>query len=265
MSKKNRAKKRHEIVKTEKGGTPTSGRDTSPFVPQRDKIDWPLTIRERLDLTEKQKALKDLILDKDTKVVFISGPAGTSKTYMAVYCGLHLLQQKRVSNFVFVRTIIESASKSLGSLPGTFDEKLLPFIMPLMDKLEELLPAHDIKRLMAEQRAVSLPINYLRGASMNAQYIILEEAQNFSFKELTTAITRIGQYSKVIVIGDPDQSDINGHSGFLPMYDLFNSSECQDRGIHCLSFTKGDIVRSGILRFIVERIEAHRAANPTKH
>lgn len=262
MSKKKRSAIRNENSKTKQGG---ATKDTSIRVHQRDKIDWLLEIRERDDLTDKQKVLKELILDKETKVVFISGPAGTSKTWLAVYCGLHLLQQRRISNLVFVRTIIESASKSLGSLPGEMESKMQPFMMPLMDKLEELLPTHDIKRLLAEERVHGLPINYLRGASMNAQYIILEEAQNFSLKELTTALTRIGKYSKVIVIGDPDQSDINGQSGFQPMFDLFNNEECKDHGIHALCFTKDDIVRSGILKFIVERIETYKMTHPVKH
>lgn len=236
--------------------------DSSPFVYQREKLDWSLNIRTRSDLTEKQKAIIELMLDKKTKVLFLSGPAGTSKTWLAVYCGLLLLNQRRISHITFVRTIAESASKSLGSLPGEADEKMSPYLMPLMDKLDELLPAGEVKRLMSEQRAVGLPVNYLRGASMNAQYIVLEEAQNWTVKELTTALTRLGQYSKIICIGDPHQSDINGSSGFQPLFDWFNQPSYQEHGIHCLSFKHEDIVRSGILKVIVEALEAYKTANP---
>ncbi len=230
-------------------------KDNSPVVPQRDKIDWQLNIRTRNDLTEKQKAIIDLMLDKKTKILFLNGPAGTSKTWLAIYCGLQLLQQRRVSHITFVRTIIESASKSLGSLPGEADEKMMPFLMPLMEKLDELLPTGDVKKLVAEERVKGMPINYLRGASMNAQYIVLEEAQNYNTKELITALTRIGQYSKMMIIGDPDQSDINGASGFMPLFDLFNDESSREQGIFCLSLTKDDIVRSGVLRYIAERLE----------
>lgn len=246
--------------------TPKPAQDQSPLVHQRDKLDWDLSIRERNDLTEKQKALIELILDKHTKVVFISGPAGTSKTWLAVYCGLLLLQQRRVSHITFVRTIAESASKSLGYLPGELEDKIGPYLKPMMDKLEELLPSGDIKRLMTEDRINGLPINHLRGASLNAQYIVLEESQNWTSKELTTALTRIGQYSKCVVIGDPMQADINGASAFQPFYDLFNEPSSQEQGIHCLSFTKDDIVRSGILRHLINRIEwfnANRAKGPS--
>ena len=238
--------------------------DNSPFVHQRDKIDWSLSIRERGDLTDKQKQYRDLILDKKTKVVFINGPAGTSKTYLAIYCGLLLLNMRRVSHLTFVRTIAESASKSLGSLPGEANDKMSPYLMPLMDKLDELLPSGEVKRLMAEERARGMPVNYLRGASMNAQYIVVEEAQNYDIKELTTVLTRIGQYSKMIIIGDTMQSDINGRSGFLPLFDWFNQPSSQEQGIHCVSFTKDDIVRSGILRHIAEMLERYQETHPTK-
>lgn len=232
-----------------------SPKDRSPYVHQRDKLDWSLNIRERNDLTDKQKALIALITAKETKVIFIVGPAGTSKTWLAVYCGLHLLNQRRISHITFVRTIAESASKSLGTLPGEADQKLSPYLMPLMDKLDEMLPVGEVKRLMSEERVRGIPVNYLRGASINAQYIVLEEAQNYDVKELTTALTRIGQYSKIVVIGDPSQSDINGKSALQPFYDLFNEPSSQTEGIHCVSFTKNDIVRSGILRHIIERVE----------
>lgn len=242
-----------------------NGKDKSVVVPQKNKVEFKLNIFERNDLTEKQKELNDLILDKETKVVFINGPAGTSKTFCAIYCGLKLLNEKRISDIVYVRTIIESASKSLGSLPGEMGLKMEPFLMPLMDKMNEFLPADQTKRLIAEERVRGIPVNYLRGASLNAQYIICDESQNFTFKELTTAITRLGQFSKIIILADPNQSDINGKSGFMPMFDLFNTEESKSKGIHCFSFTKEDIVRSGILRYISEKIENYNLNHQIKH
>ncbi len=260
MSKHKRGKPAKPIASQPSQSAPGAASDHSPYVYQREKLDWHLTIRERKDLTAKQRALIELILDKRTKVVFINGPAGTTKTWLAVYCGLQLLQQRRMSHITFMRTIAESASKSLGSLPGEADEKMSPYLMPLMDKLDELLPAGEVKRLVGEKRVVGLPVNYARGASMNAQYIVLEEAQNWTVKELTTALTRIGEYSKVICIGDTGQNDINGSSGFQPLFDWFNQPSLQEQGIHCVSLTKDDILRSGILRVIVEALEQYHAA-----
>lgn len=257
MSKKSKsAKPKHSST-----STPPPTTDRSPIVPQRDKLDWNLNIRERKDLPEKQTALRDLILDKHTKIVFVNGPAGTAKTFVAVYAGLLLLQQKRISHITFIRTLVESASKSMGFLPGDQNEKMDPYLMPMMDKLEELLSTPEVKRLVIERRAVGMPVNFLRGASLNAQYIVLEEAQNWTVKELTTALTRIGQYSKIVCIGDSGQNDINGASGFQPLFDWFNQPSYQEQGIHCISMTKDDIVRSGILRVLVEAIEQFHAAN----
>jgi phosphate starvation-inducible protein PhoH and related proteins len=238
--------------------------DKSKYVHQGDKLNWVLNIRERTDLTDKQKELIDIITDKKTRVVFINGPAGTSKTFLAVYCGLLLLNSKSISNITYVRTIIESASKSLGSLPGDSAEKMEPYLMPLMDKLEEFIPVGDAKKLNSEGRIKGIPVNYLRGASLNAQYIIADEAQNFTFKELLTTLTRLGEYSKLIVLLDPDQSDINGKSGALPMFDLFNDESSKENGVHCFSFTKDDIVRSGILKFILEKVEGFRNTDTFK-
>lgn len=238
--------------------------DKSPKVHQAEKLQWDINIKERSDLTDKQKDLIDIILDKKTKIVFVNGPAGCSKTFLGVYCGLKLLEQKRVSCIKFVRTIIESASKSLGSLPGDSNLKMEPFLIPLMEKLDEMLPPPESKKLLAEERIVGMPVGYLRGSSLNAQYIIVEEAQNFTFKELMTTITRLGEYSKMIFLFDPDQSDINGKSGALPMFDLFNDESSKNNGIHCFTFTKDDIVRSGILKYVLERIENYKKTDSYK-
>lgn len=240
----------------------TKEKDVSPKVPQRDKLKDELTIFERDDLTEKQKAFIELLNNKDTKIVFVNGPAGTSKTFLSVYCGLHQLSQKKISDIIYIRTIIESAGKSLGSLPGEIDEKFGPFMMPLLDKLEELLPKADINALVKDERVKAIPINYLRGASFNAKFLLADEAQNFTFQELTTLITRYGKFSKLVIIGDTRQSDIGDKSGFGRFCKLFDDDASRKNGIHYFEFDKSDIVRSELLKFIVEKIED--AGKPSK-
>lgn len=234
----------------------TAKKDTSPKVVQREKISYDLTIKERGDLTDKQKQYLDIIADKKTRVVFLRGPAGVSKTYIGVLGLLRLLQNKRISDIFYIRSIAESASKSLGSLPGGMDDKLEPFLMPLLDKLHELLPKAQSDRLLKDERIHGLPINYLRGASMSGVGLLLDEGQNLSVKEIITLITRIGEFSKFVLVGDPMQSDINGHSGFNTFFELFNDEISRENGIHCLEFGKEDIVRSGVLKFILEKIES---------
>jgi phosphate starvation-inducible PhoH-like protein len=194
-------------------------KDTSPKVHQNEKIKESVRIDER-QLTPKQIELLNLLQNKTTKLVFISGPAGTAKTYTSILAGLTLLNHKRVSEIVYVRSLVESSDNKLGFLPGEMDEKMSPYIQPLIDKLEELLPKHDIDKLKKEERIHGFPINFLRGLSWNAKCIIADEAQNMTKKELITLITRVGEFSKLFICGDPDQSDINGKSGFVPTMNI---------------------------------------------
>jgi phosphate starvation-inducible PhoH-like protein len=174
-----------------------------------------------------------------------------------------LMNKHTISDIIYIRSVIESASKSLGYLPGEAEDKMQPYLQPLMDKVEEILPSGEANQLLKEKRIIGSAVNFLRGASWNAKFIIADEAQNFDFKELTTILTRLGKFSKLIIAGDPMQSDINGKSGFVKMSDLFNNEASKENGIHYFSFTKEDIVRSGILKFIVERIESANVKNVT--
>ncbi len=226
--------------------------DKSPKILQRDKIKDSLSIIERDDFTDQQKNFIDLVLDKETQVVFVKGKAGSAKTYLAIYCALHLLNSKRVSDLMYFRTVIESG-KSLGALPGELEEKFNPFMEPLEDKLDELLPKTDVQRLIKEERIIARPINYLRGASFNAKCLVVDEAQNFTYKELTTVITRLGRFSKMLILGDPAQSDIGKNSGFSRFYEIFDTGQHKQSGIHTFEFT-GQF-RNPLLELICKTIE----------
>jgi phosphate starvation-inducible PhoH-like protein len=229
-------------------------KDTSPIIPQRNKIKNQVTIHQR-NLNEKQKQFLELALDKNTKLIFISGPAGTSKTYMAVYAALTLLNQRRVSDLIYLRSAVESADSKIGFLPGQVDEKMAPYLQPLMDKLAELLPKGDVDSLMKEERVSSIPISFLRGLNWNTKVIITDEAQNMTYKELLTLMTRAGEFSKLFVLGDPDQPDINGKSGFLKMISHFDDEESRQNGVQVFRFTDEDIVRSGLVQFIIKKLK----------
>ncbi len=266
MSKKARRLNTAKVTTDQQTTVPQE--DRSPRVAQRKKIDFQLDIEQRRDTTPRQQELLDLILDRDTRVIFLSGPAGTAKTYMAVAGALHLLNKRGVSDIVYIRSVVESASKSMGYLPGEAGDKLAPYMRPLLDKLEELLPRDQVERLTKEKRAEAIPVGFLRGASLNAKVMIADESQNLTTKELVTVLTRLGRFSKLIVAGDPGQSDIGTHSGFQTMFDLFNDEPSRDRGIHCFAFKSEDIVRSDILGYIVDRIEGRPPAEamfPPQH
>jgi len=215
---------------------------------------------KNFDLTAKQHEFLKIAFDKNTKIIFVSGPAGSSKTFISIYAALQLFNMNMNQDLFYVRTIAESGERNLGSLPGDVDEKFHPFMMPLQDKLTELLSKDQIKMLIDEKIIQCAPINYLRGASWDNKLIIADESQNFTRKELVTLVTRIGTNSKYFICGDPMQSDINGKTGFAPVMETFDDNECKDKGIHTFRFTQEDILRSEILKFIVNRLEN----NPVK-
>lgn len=252
MSKKQRLKPKKATTEVADGHEP---KDKSQFVYQRDKLENPLAIRYPYEITPKQQQLLDILLDKESKIIFISGPAGTGKTLLATYAGLTLLNSKRMSDIVFVRSLVESSSKSMGYLKGSIEEKFGPYAGPLNDKLSELLPKKDIEYLTNGQRITNLPINFARGSSFNVKYILGDEMQNLDTAELLTLLTRLGKFSKLVLCGDADQSDIGRKSGFMKFFDLFNDEPSRDRGIHCFSFTREDIVRNGLLKYVIERYE----------
>ena len=207
-------------------------------------------------LSEKQKELVRLCIDNQNKIIFISGPAGSTKTYVAVYSALKQLKANDELDLLYVRTVIESAEKGLGALPGNIDEKLNPYMAPLDDKLRELLPSTTGVRsdLIKRQRVQAMPINFLRGASWSNKVVVADEAQNFTYKELTTLITRLGENSQLFICGDYMQSDINGKSGFKDIYNLFDDSKSKEQGIHCFAFGLADIKRSKILSDIIKKL-----------
>ena len=206
-------------------------------------------------LTERQKEFLRLSLSDDLKVMFIVGPAGCSKTYMSVYSALRELQRLPKSDLLYVRTVIESADQNLGYLPGDIEDKFNPYMSPLIDKLYEISPG-SVNELLKSERVSAVPVNYLRGANWENKIVIADEAQNFSFKELTTLITRIGKDTKLFVCGDLMQSDINGKTGFADMVRLFNDEESKKKGIHFFRFSEKDIKRSEILKFIIKKLSS---------
>jgi len=188
-------------------------------------------------------------------MVFVSGPAGTSKTYITIYAALKLLNSKKISDLLYIRSAVESSDNKLGFLPGEAHEKMAPYIQPLLEKLYELLPKNQIDLLEKEERIDSIPLGFLRGLNWNAKCIIADEAQNMTVKELITLITRTGEFSKVFIMGDPEQSDINGKSGFIKTLNIFDDEESRQNGIFVFKFDEEDIVRSVLVKYIIKKIK----------
>ena len=137
---------------------------------------------KHFDLTDKQKFFLQKAFDEKTKIMFIAGPAGCSKTFMSVYSALRLFNDDNDLDIFYVRTIVESADRGLGHLPGDVEEKFHPFMMPLTDKMQEILASDQIKMLTEEKIISAAPVNYLRGANWSNKLIIADESQNFTLK-----------------------------------------------------------------------------------
>lgn len=231
-------------------------KDKSPKVPQRDKLKEELKIKD-LHWTEKQKQFISLALDKKTKLIFISGPAGSSKTLLSIYCALQLIKEKKVAEIMYVRSPVESSDSKIGFLPGDAEDKLKFYNLPFMDKLEELLSNAQIELLSSQERIKSHPLSFVRGMSWNCKAIILDEAQNCTQKEIITLMTRVGEFSKCFILADPEQSDLGqGKSGgFEKLHTLFNDEESKEQGIYSFTFTEEDIKRSELVKFIVKKLK----------
>ena len=258
------AKRTRGVTSVSNKKTPVSGRRVS----KKTKIDkdeitdsiekntfLDYTIQQKYNLTEVHDNFLDVCFKEKCKMSLIDGPAGSAKTYLSVYIALQLLRTQKIEEIIYIRSIVESASKSMGSLPGEVEEKFLPWSLPLVEKLNELLDRATINTLMSEGFIKCHPVNYTRGLTFKNACVLVDEAQNLTSEELTTILTRFGHDSKYIVIGDSQQSDIGNKSGFKQIYDAFNTEESLEFGMHVFKFTELEIVRSEILKYIVKVLQ----------
>ena len=211
--------------------------------------------------TERQKDFFRVALDYNTKIIFVNGPAGTSKTLLATYCGLQLLNMKTISDIMYLRSAVESSEKSLGYLPGDANEKLRFYNLPFLDKLEELLINTRPEKLEEENRISMFPVNFARGMNWKGKCIILDEAQNSTMKEIVTVLTRMGAGSRCFVLADPMQTDLRGENhqgGFESLCKTFSDDESASMGVYTFNFTEEDIMRSELVKFIVTKLKENK-------
>lgn len=248
--------KKHKEKKLAPSQNPAAPKDSSPQVHQRDKIKDGLNIKE-LKWTDKQKAFIATALDKDTKIMMVNGPAGSSKSILATYCALKLLNEKRISDIVYIRSAVESSDSKLGYLPGDVDQKLHVYNLPFLEKLDELLPRCEVDKLEKDHRVSTYPVNYSRGMSWNAKCVIFDEAQNSTQKEIITVLTRLGKFSKCFVLADPNQTDLPiGKGGaFERLFELFADDESRANGVKAFQFDEDDIMRSELVKFLVKKFK----------
>ena len=248
MAKRNKASKRGEKIEL----ADEIAEEMTAFDPIKRQIKI-----NQFKWTEKQRDFFRIALDRNKKITFVDGPAGTSKTLLAVYCALQMLNMKCISDIVYLRSSVESSDQRIGFLPGSADEKLAYYKIPLLEKLDELLPDTTTERLEKEERISMFPVNFARGVNWTNKCIIMDEAQNCTTKEITTILTRLGEGSKCFILADPMQTDLHGgKSGFSKMYDLFHEDQDSlEHGVYTFKFTEEDIMRSELVKFLVGKLK----------
>jgi len=218
------------------------------FCPQC--IHIPRGIKSVYPKNRKQAALIDSIYAND--ITFGLGPAGTGKTYIAVALALKMLLSHTVRKLILTRPVVE-AGESLGFLPGDLVQKINPYLRPLFDIMETLLPA-DVLRGMEESNTIEVaPLAYMRGRTLHNAVVILDEAQNTTKEQMKMFLTRMGEGSKLIITGDPSQSDIRGRSesGLVHAVSLIRTID----GIGTVEFSADEVVRHSLVQKIINAYE----------
>ena len=202
----------------------------------------PITAR-----TENQQLLVKAFENND--LVFATGPAGSGKTFVAIALAVKALKNKEVRKIILSRPAVEAGEK-LGFLPGEMKDKLDPYLQPLYDALQDMIPATKLKEYMENNVIQIAPLAFMRGRTLNDAVIILDEAQNTTTHQIKMFLTRLGMNAKMIVTGDVTQIDLppSTTSGLIQAMQILKGVN----GIGKIEFTKKDIVRHKLVQRIVE-------------
>ena len=200
--------------------------------------------------TAGQAVYLDAIRNHD--LVFCVGPAGTGKTFLAVAAAVEALKERRIKKIVLVRPAVE-AGESLGYLPGDLQQKINPYLRPLLDALGEMMDYDQLKRYTSDDIIEVAPLAYMRGRTLNNAFIIMDEGQNTTVAQMKMFLTRMGSHSKVVVTGDATQVALPSHtrSGLADAVERLSGID----DIACVKLGRADIVRHRLVNEIVNAYE----------
>ena len=198
---------------------------------------------------------------KKNDMVFAVGPAGTGKTYTAIALAVKALKNREIRKIILSRPAVEAGEK-LGFLPGDMRDKIDPYLQPLYDALEDMIPISKLKEHMDNNIIQIAPLAFMRGRTLNDAVVILDEAQNTTPQQIKMFLTRMGTNTKMIITGDLTQVDLPQHqnSGLLHAQRVLKGVP----GIGFVTLNKKDIVRHRLVTRIVEAYERHEQANNEK-
>lgn len=200
--------------------------------------------------TENQRKLVELYDRSD--LIFATGPAGSGKTYTAIALAVRALRDKQVRRVILTRPAVEAGEK-LGFLPGDLKEKLDPYLQPLYDALNDMIPAAKLQKFMEDGTVQIAPLAYMRGRTLDNAFVILDEAQNTTMSQIKMFLTRMGRNAKFIVTGDVTQVDLprRSDSGLVRAMQTVRGID----GIGFVEFDKHDIVRHELVKHIVDAFD----------
>lgn len=199
---------------------------------------------------DHQKEFLEVICKKD--IVLGCGPAGSGKTFLSVAMALKAYYEGIVSKILITRPVIE-AGERLGFLPGSADEKLMPYLMPIYDQLEKFINLTEIAFLRKSNVLRVEPLAYLRGRSIENSILLVDEAQNCTWDQMKMVLTRIGQGSKFILNGDPEQSDLPWDKRGAFYWACDNLNKIPEIGV--VKFDHSDIIRHDVIEKILRKFE----------
>ncbi len=185
-------------------------------------------------------------------LLFAVGPAGSGKTYTAIALAVRALKEREVKRIILTRPAVEAGEK-LGFLPGDMKEKLDPYLQPLYDALNDMIPPAKLEKFLEDGTVQIAPLAYMRGRTLGNAFVILDEAQNTTLAQIKMFLTRMGRNSRFIVTGDVTQIDLpkKSDSGLMRTMQILRDV----KGISMVEFDKRDIIRHDLVKFIVDAFE----------
>ena len=214
-----------------------------------------ITKTTKLDVIGKSK-LQNTYLEilKKKQIVFSIGPAGTGKTFLAVAAAVSQLLENKFDRIILSRPAVEAGEK-LGFLPGDLKEKVDPYLRPLYDSLYDLLPSDIASRKIQSSEIEIAPLAFMRGRTLNNSFVILDEAQNATHNQIKMFLTRCGKNSRMVVTGDPSQTDLTkrSDSGLLRSIKILSDIE----GVSIINFGQKDIVRDEMVTKIINAYDSY--------
>lgn len=190
----------------------------------------------------------------ENTITFCQGLAGSGKTHIAIGMALEYLLDDKVSRIVITRPVLEAGEK-IGYLPGTAEEKLHPYLLPILDEINYFISIAHYTSLKLNNKIEVVPLGLMRGRNFHNCFIVADECQNASYEQLKMLLTRVGQNSKLVLTGDVGQSDLSRHlqGGFIDMINALQDIE----GIGLSKLESSDIVRNPIIGRILSRLETY--------